>query len=296
MNALILAAGLGTRLGPYTSDRPKALVEVNGRPMLWWQLHKLAAQGFDRFIVNVHHFAPMVIDYLQANRNFGLDIRISNESDLLLDTGGGIRQAMHMLDNQDPLLVHNVDIFSNANAAALYRAHTGSGDYADSGCHTSSNGHTVSDCHAVSCCHATLLTASRDTSRYLYFDNSNILHGWSNVKTGQQRSPYTGFTPKDFTPRAFQGIHVLSQEILPYLDKVTEPAFSITDFYIDNCRTLKIQGLETVPAWKPSSELEPQSDKDIQSGKELQSLQWADAGRPETLSRAAAITALYKIS
>lgn len=266
MNALILAAGLGTRLGPYTSDRPKALVEVNGRPMLWWQLHKLAAQGFDRFIVNVHHFAPMVIDYLHANRNFGLDIRISNESDLLLDTGGGIRQAMHMLDNPDPLLVHNVDIFSNANAAAMYLAHTGSG------------------------CHATLLTASRDTSRYLYFDNSNILHGWSNVKSGQQRSPYTCFTPKDFTPRAFQGIHVLSQEILPYLDKVTEPAFSITDFYIDNCRTLKIQGLETVPAWKPASELEPQSDK------ELQSLQWADAGRPETLSQAAAITALYKIS
>jgi len=284
MNALILAAGLGTRLGPYTSDRPKALVEVNGRPMLWWQLHKLAAQGFDRFIVNVHHFAPMVIDYLHANSNFGLDIRISNESDLLLDTGGGIRQAMHMLDNPDPLLVHNVDIFSNANAAALYRAHTGSNGY------PGSNGHAGSNDYTDSGCYATLLTASRDTSRYLYFDNSNILHGWSNVKTGQQRSPHTGFNPKDFTPRAFQGIHVLSQEIQPYLDKVTEPAFSITDFYIDNCRTLKIQGLETVPAWKPASAPEPQSDK------ELQSLQWADAGRPETLSQAAKITALYQIS
>ena len=112
MNALILAAGLGTRLGELTSDRPKALVEVAGRTMLEHQLHHLSAAGFDKFVINIHHFAASVREYLEAHGNFGLDIRLSDESGLLLDTGGGIRKAMRLFVDDQPVLVHNVDIFS----------------------------------------------------------------------------------------------------------------------------------------------------------------------------------------
>ena len=152
MNALILAAGLGTRLGSLTSDRPKALVEVEGRTMLEHQLRHLAAAGFDRFVINIHHFAGKVQEYLKQNGNFGLDITLSDESGLLLDTGGGIRKAMHLFTNDDPVLVHNVDIFSDTDLRSLYQGHIESG--AD----------------------ATLLTARRNTSRYLYFDADGKSH------------------------------------------------------------------------------------------------------------------------
>lgn len=238
MNAIILAAGLGTRLGAYTQDRPKALVEVAGRTMLEHQLHRLSSFGFDRFVVNVHHFAPMVTGYLERNRNFGLDICVSDESGLLLDTGGGIRKAMHMFGGSGPVLVHNVDIFSNANLKALYDTHVNNG------------------------CHATLLTQKRQTSRYMYFDAAGRLTGWSNEKTGQTRSPYPDFIPRQDMAFAFQGIHVLSPEILPALDRVDTRAFSITDFYVNSCADLDIRNVS------------------------LPLMEWADAGRPETLETA----------
>lgn len=241
MNALILAAGLGTRLGQYTQDRPKALVELDGHTMLEYQLRHLAAAGFDRFVVNTHHFSNLVKEYLEQNRNFGLDLKISDETDLLLDTGGGIRRAMHLFENREPVLVHNVDIFSNTDLKALYMQHIGNA------------------------CHATLLTAVRNTSRYLYFDSRDRLCGWANVKTGQTRSPHADFKPEMNSPRAFQGIHVLSHDILPWLDSVESPSFSITDFYVDNCDRLKLCGAVSASSC------------------------WADAGRPETLPAATAI-------
>jgi NDP-sugar pyrophosphorylase family protein len=245
MNALILAAGLGTRLGNLTSDRPKALVEVCGRTMLEHQLRHLSAAGFDRFVINIHHFAGAVRDFLAAHDNLGLDIRLSDETDLLLDTGGGIRKAMRLFDNDQPILVHNVDIFSSVDLKALYCGHIESG--ADS----------------------TLLVARRSTSRYLFFDNDGLLRGWSNEKTGQVRSPYTGFDKSQFTPCAFQGIHVLSKSLLPLLDAVAEQKFSITDFYVDNAARLRLRSVVSDP-------------KD-----------WVDAGKPETLERAAQIIKAY---
>lgn len=241
MNALILAAGLGTRLGDLTSDRPKALVEVCGRTMLENQLKHLSAAGFDSFVINIHHFAPKVRAFLEEHDNFGLDIRLSDESDLLLDTGGGIRKAMRLFDNEQPVLVHNVDIFSSVDLKALYSGHIESG--ADS----------------------TLLVAQRSTSRYLYFDTDGMLRGWSNEKTGQVRSPYPDFDKSQFTPCAFQGIHVLSQTLLPLLDAIPEPRFSITDFYVDNAARLRLRSVL--------------SDPD----------NWVDAGKPETLERASQI-------
>lgn len=220
MNALILAAGLGTRLGVYTSDRPKALVEVEGCTMLEHQLRHLSDAGFDRFVINIHHFADKVQQYLNENRNFGLDITLSDESSLLLDTGGGIRKAMHLLQDDSPLLVHNVDIFSNTDLKSLYETHLNSG--AD----------------------ATLLTAHRKTSRYLYFNNKAKLCGWSNEKTGEMRSPLNGFDKTQFNPFAFQGIHVISKSILPLLDDISEQKFGITDFYVNNAHRLNLQMVE----------------------------------------------------
>lgn len=241
MNALILAAGLGTRLGELTSDRPKALVEVCGRTMLEHQLRHLSAAGFDRFVINIHHFAPKVKAFLEDHQNFGLDICLSDETDLLLDTGGGIRKAMRLFGNEQPVLVHNVDIFSSVDLKALYNGHIESG--ADS----------------------TLLVAQRSTSRYLYFDTDGLLRGWSNEKTGQVRSPYPGFDKSRFTPCAFQGIHVLSNTLLPLLDAIPESRFSITDFYVDNAARLRLRSVL--------------SDPD----------NWVDAGKPETLERASQI-------
>ena len=237
MNALILAAGLGTRLGELTSDRPKALVEVAGRTMLEHQLHHLSAVGFDKFVINIHHFAALVREYLEAHGNFGLDIRLSDESGMLLGC---------LFDDEQPVLVHNVDIFSCVDLRALYCGHIESG--AD----------------------ATLLVAERSTSRYLYFDSEGLLRGWSNEKTGQVRSPYLGFDKTMFAPRAFQGIHVVSRSLLPLLDSVAEDKFSITDFYVDNAARLRLRSVVSDP-------------KD-----------WVDAGKPETLAAAAAVTRLWK--
>ena len=223
MNALILAAGLGTRLGSLTSDRPKALVEVEGRTMLEHQLRHLAAAGFDRCVINIHHFAGKVQEYLKQNDNFGLDITLSNESGLLLDTGGGIRKAMHLFTNDDPVLVHNVDIFSDTDLRSLYQGHIESG--AD----------------------ATLLTARRSTSRYLYF-NKRALCGWSNEKTGQVRSPLSDFDKTKYTPYAFQGIHIISKSVLPLLDAIPEQRFGITDFYVSNAGNLNLQMVESDPS------------------------------------------------
>lgn len=245
MNALILAAGLGTRLGELTSERPKALVEVCGRTMLEHQLRHLSAAGFDCFVINIHHFSGVVREFLARHDNFGLDIRLSDETDLLLDTGGGIRKAMRLFDNDQPVLVHNVDIFSDADLKALYCGHIESG--ADS----------------------TLLVAQRSTSRYLYFDTEGLLRGWSNEKTGQVRSPYPGFDKSQFTPCAFQGIHVLSQSLLPLLDSVSGQRFSITDFYVDNAARLRLRSV----VWDAKG--------------------WVDAGKPETLERAAQIINEY---
>lgn len=245
MNALILAAGLGTRLEELTSDRPKALVEVCGRTMLEHQLRHLSAAGFDRFVINIHHFAPKVKSFLEDHQNFGLDICLSDETDLLLDTGGGIRKAMRLFGNEQPVLVHNVDIFSRVDLKALYSGHIESG--ADS----------------------TLLVAQRSTSRYLYFDTDGLLRGWSNEKTGQVRSPYPGFDKSRFTPCAFQGIHVLSNTLLPLLDAIPESRFSITDFYVDNAARLRLRSVLS------------------------DSNNWVDAGKPETLERAAQIIRAY---
>ena len=216
MNALVFAAGLGTRLRPLTDNRPKALVEVNGRPLLEHNLLKLKAAGFTRVVVNVHHFGEQIISFLSANGNFGLDIRVSDERALLLDTGGGLRKAMPLFSSDEPVLIHNVDIVSDADLAAIYRRHISSG--AD----------------------ATLAINQRTTSRYLMFDDGLRLRGWKNVQTGEvkgERAPLL---------RAFSGIHVVSPALAAHLNafRADDVPFPIMDFYLGRCSELDFRGVE----------------------------------------------------
>lgn len=217
--AMIFAAGLGTRLRPLTDTMPKALVPVSGRPLLWHVVQKLKAAGFGRIVVNVHHLAGQITDYLQRNDNFGLDIRISDESSGLLETGGGIRKALPLLDDQWPVLIHNVDILSNVDLAALY-------DHAQL---------TAAD--------ALLVVSQRKTKRYLLFDDEELLDGWTNVETGEVRSPYPALDPTDMRQLAFSGIHVLSPRVFPLLNGMPE-RFGIIDFYLKYCNQCAFMGYE----------------------------------------------------
>lgn len=217
--AMIFAAGLGTRLRPLTDNMPKALVPVAGVPMLQRVILHLKAEGFTDITVNIHHFGQQIIDFLQANQNFGVGIHISDERGMLLDTGGGIKQARPFLDHGEPFLVHNADILTDIPLADLYQHHLDTG--AD----------------------ATLVVSHRETSRYLMLQKGNHrLQGWINRSTGETR-------PADFTvtpavePYAFGGIHVISPSLYRYMEgEAWQGKFSIIPFYLSVCREARIMG------------------------------------------------------
>lgn len=214
MKAMIFAAGMGTRLKPLTNTMPKALVPVSGRPLLQILLDRLYAAGFDSAVINVHHFAQQIIDYVQNNPQ-PMQISISDESAMLLETGGGIRHAMRFFNDGQPFLVHNVDILHNADLKAFYEncAHT-----AD----------------------ATLLVSPRDTQRYLLIDDEDRLVGWTNIKTGQIKSPYQDLNPDQYRKMAFSGIHIFSPQLIPLMYTWPEK-FSIIDFYLAICHRFTIK-------------------------------------------------------
>ena len=211
--AMIFAAGLGTRLKPITDRMPKALVPVGGQPLLWHVIQKLRAAGFERIVINVHHFADQIIDYIEANQNFGLDIRISDERVALLDTGGGIKHALPLFDPSMPILIHNVDILSNVDLAALYQA--------------------MLDSQAD----ALLLVSQRQTKRYLLFADDDRLCGWTNIETGEVKGPLSTIHYPPSTIHhplkqlAFSGIHVLSPSTFSLFEQMPD-RFSIIDFYL----------------------------------------------------------------
>ena len=231
MKAMILAAGLGTRLAPLTDDRPKALVELRGKPLLWHVADRLAKEGFRDITVNVHHFAQQIKDYVAAGpfaewaAANSISISVSDETDRLLDTGGGLRKAAPLLFAHDdkPVLIHNVDIFSNAHLAELY------GDF-------------IPQIRNPRCS-ALLLVSKRDTSRYLLFNKDMRLVGWQNIKTGEVRTPYPDLQPDDCKRLAFSGIHVVSKHLVESMADWPHK-FGIIDFYIANCHTLDIRGHE----------------------------------------------------
>lgn len=233
---MIFAAGLGTRLKPLTDTMPKALVPVGGKPLLAHVIERLQAAGYERVVINVHHFADQIERYLRMNQNFGLDIAISNERELLLDTGGGLKKAAPLFDPDEPILIHNVDILDNVDYEWFYHQHEKDED-------------------------AVLLVSRRKTKRYLLFDSAMRLMGWTNIETGEVKSPFpwlrdTPLSPSEggmissspsgrlggVYPFAFSGIHSFSPRLFPLMDRFPD-RFSIIDFYLSTCHRARIVGL-----------------------------------------------------
>lgn len=217
MNILILAAGLGTRLRPLTDTMPKALVPVGGKPLLQILIEKIKRQCDDpHVVINIHHHGQQIIDFVEANHSFDIPIAISDERDQLLDTGGAIKKAMPLFRQSAPVLIHNVDILSDINLPDVYHAHLSGADRL-----------------------ATLVVSRRNTSRYLLFGSDSCLAGWTNVSTGEVRSPYNDLEPEKYDRYAFSGIHVVAPQIAELMSGWPE-RFSIIDFYLSVCHRTKV--------------------------------------------------------
>lgn len=196
---MIFAAGLGTRLKPLTDTMPKALVPLAGKPLLQWQVEKLRDAGITDIIVNVHHFPDMIIDTIRRNNGWGCNISISDERDMLLDTGGGLKKAVV----EGPILACNVDILSNIDLRTLVSEYERTG---------------VSQ----------LVVSERKTQRYLCFDKRDSLCGWTNIATGELKG-------KDGRHLAFSGLQILNGEALRLLRQIQKDKFSLIDFYLHLC-------------------------------------------------------------
>ena len=215
MKAMVFAAGLGTRLRPLTDNIPKALIPVNGVPMLERVLVKLKSSGFTEVIINVHHHSQQIIDFLKSKDNFGIHISISDESGLLLDTGGGLKKAAWFFNDGKPFLVHNVDILSGIDLKKIYTEHLRNNSL------------------------ATLVVQKRKTDRLLLFDKNWDLIGWKNTLTGTIRMPDEKEVLYEY---AFCGIHVINPELIKQINR--EGVFSIIDVYLEIIKDHIIKGIE----------------------------------------------------
>ncbi|MFV0365680.1 MAG: NDP-sugar synthase [Mangrovibacterium sp.] len=212
MKAMIFAAGLGTRLQPLTNDRPKALVELGGMTLLERCIKRLISFNITDIVINVHHFADLMEDYLLAHDNFGANIQVSDEREMLMNTGGAIRHAKSLLAGNEPILIVNVDILSDLNFTNLLEYHTKANNL------------------------ATLVVRQRETSRYLLF-NEDFLCGWKNIKTGETKTSRPNLID-NASPFAFSGIQIISPE---FLNLITETgAFSSIDMYLRLAQQEKI--------------------------------------------------------
>ena len=210
MKALIFAAGLGTRLRPLTDTMPKALVPVHGQTLLEYQIRKLKAAGINDIIVNVHHFPDMIIDYLRENDGFGCHVEVSDERDMLLETGGGLLKAWKSYAEGEAILALNVDILSEIDLREVLRTYN-------------------PDELGV------LVVKDRETQRYLCFDEENKLVGWTNVATGEMKPAVFSGNNSVYKRLAFSGMQVLSPQVLPMLQAFEQehgPKFSVIDFYL----------------------------------------------------------------
>ena len=231
---MIFAAGLGTRLKPLTDTMPKALVPVGGKPLIDIVVEKLKAQGYSRFVVNVHHFAQQIIEHV-ALQDYAPLVRFSDETPELLETGGGLKKAAPLFDDDAPILIHNVDILDNVDYGWFSRQHLPDED-------------------------AVLLVSRRKTKRYLLFDNAMRLMGWMNIETGEVRSPFTWIREADIAVDddlnvvvetktfhsslhafAFSGIHSFSPRLFKLMNQFPD-RFPIIDFYLSTCHRSHIVG------------------------------------------------------
>ncbi len=204
MKAMILAAGYGTRLRPLTQKIPKALLEIRGQSLLEIVIHRLKRAGFRDLVINVHHHADQIINYLDKHNKFGMCIDISYEREQPLGTGGALKEAFKLLIDSDAILIHNVDIISDIDLLALYRYHQKK-DFL-----------------------ATLAVRNRHSERYLLFNQEYRLCGWQNKSTGVER--VVRGRKKVLQAYAFSGIQVISPEVFRYLPE--KKVFSLIDLYL----------------------------------------------------------------
>mgnify|MGYP003300552907 CR=1 FL=1 len=221
MKAMIFAAGLGTRLKPLTDTLPKALVPLAGKTLLQWQIEQLKAASITDIVVNVHHFPDMIINYLKENDNFGCNIQVSDEREMLLETGGGLRKAEALLGSNiqefrssgEGILICNVDILSNIDIPTLLQSY----NPAEMGL---------------------VVVSKRDTQRYLLFNEENRLCGWTNIATGEVRPTSFASSPNSLMASrlAFSGMQVLNPRIFDCMDDIVEQKgekFSLIDLYLN---------------------------------------------------------------
>ncbi len=212
-NAIIFAAGLGTRLKPLTDTIPKALVPLAGKSLLQQQVEKLRDAGITNIVVNVHHFPDMIIDTIRQNNGWGCNIRVSDERDRLLDTGGGLKKILcspsPLFPSTSPVLACNVDILSNIDLQALIATYEQTG---------------VSQ----------LVVSERTTNRYLCFSEKGLLQGWTNTATGEKKG-------MDGRHLAFSGLQILAPQTLTLLSLMPQDKFSLIDFYLSVMGKIPLQ-------------------------------------------------------
>ena len=212
MKAMILAAGLGTRLKPWTDHHPKALALVNGKSLLQRNIEYLQSFGIGQVIINVHHFAGQILEAIEKNNGWGSDIVISDETDEVLETGGGLKKVSgYFASGKEPFVLMNADILTDLD---LYK---------------------MIDEHKAVSALATLAVADRPSSRYLMFTDENLLCGWINEKTGEVKG-------ESAIKKAFSGIHVIEPELLGLMRE--QGKFSMIDIYLRLCNDHKIYGYD----------------------------------------------------
>ena len=209
---MILAAGLGTRLKPFTDKHPKALAMVNGKSLLQRNIEYLQKIGITEVLVNVHHFADQIIGAITTNNGWGSTVTISDETDAVLETGGGLKKAAWYFNKEASFLLINADILTNLDLDALVAQHTNTGAL------------------------ATLAVSIRDSSRYFLFDETGKLCGWKNQNTGEYKPGHLNDSNTEhLQAKAFSGIQVIDTKLLPLMQR--EGKFSMVDVYLDLCAT-----------------------------------------------------------
>ncbi|NCI48772.1 NTP transferase domain-containing protein [Sediminibacterium roseum] len=229
MKGMIFAAGLGSRLKPWTDNHPKALAMVNGKSLLQRNVAYLQQHGITEVIVNVHHFAKQIIDAVNENKGWGSSITISDETEEVLETGGGLQKAGWYFNGTEQFVVMNADILTDMNLTDMIARHNRQ--------------------NAL----ATLAVSNRETSRYFLFDEQNVLSGWRNVKTGEEKIVRSAAA---LTQKAFSGIHVIDTSLLEMISQ--QGKFSMVDVYLDLAKNHIISsydhtGCKLIDVGKPES-------------------------------------------
>lgn len=241
MNAMIFAAGLGTRLKPLTNNLPKALAPLNGEPLLWHAIKSMEQLAIDRVVVNIHHFSHLIKDYI-ASHQWDTEVIVSDESDLLLETGGGLLKAKDLFIPNQSILIQNVDVLTSTDIGSFIKK------------------------HEIDKSHATLMVKDRITSRYLVFDEQMNLCGWKNKNNNEEIAVRKVNNTSDF---AFSGLHLIEPELLNEMGEVRP--FSIIQAYLELAKHYKIKGYKVAnnEAWFDVGTIEKLKEAELyyQSGK-----------------------------